>query len=118
MVRAITLSYTLGSLPDSDFIAYFVIPFLGGLIIVLLGIVVAYLRPEQPAAQLTGLFSITLGIFMAGLFDINNTYAALLPWLIGTTMIGSSLGMLALLFPVPLNAVYRYKWFKWLPLAI
>ncbi len=108
----------LGSLPDSDFIAYFVIPFLGGLIIVLLGIVVAVLRPEQPAAQLTGLFSITLGIFMAGLFDINNTYAALLPWLVATTMIGSSLGTLALIFPVPINAVYRYKWLKWLPLAI
>src|SRR5262249_30676075 len=61
---------------------------------------------------------ITLGVFMAGLFDINNTYSALLPWLIATTMIGGSLGMLALIFPIPLNAVYRYKWFKWLPLAI
>ena len=113
-----TLSYTLGSLPDSDFIAYFIIPFIGGLIIVILGLVVAYLRPNQSAAQLVAIFSITLGVFMAGLFDINNTYAALLPWLLATTMIGSSLGTLALIFPVPMNAVYQFKWLKWLPLIL
>ncbi len=113
-----TLSYTLGSLPDSDFIAYFIIPFIGGLIIVLLGLVVAYLRPNQSAAQLVAVFSITLGVFMAGLFDINNTYAALLPWLMATVMIGSSLGTLALIFPIPVNAVYQFKWLKWLPLVL
>jgi signal transduction histidine kinase len=113
-----TLSYTLGTLPDSDFIAYFVIPYVAGLILIILGIVVAYLRPNQSAAQLTAVFSMTLGIFMAGLFDINNTYIALLPWMVATTLIGSSLGTLALIFPVPLNAVYKFKWLKLLPLAL
>ncbi len=113
-----TLSYTLGTLPDSDFIAYFVIPYVAGLILIVLGIAVAYLRPNQSAAQLTAVFSMTLGIFMAGLFDINNTYIALLPWLLATTLIGSSLGTLALIFPVPINAVYQFKWLKLLPLAL
>lgn len=113
-----TLSYTLGALPDSDFIAYFVIPYVAGLILIILGIVVAYLRPNQSAAQLTATFSMTLGIFMAGLFDINNTYIALLPWLLATTLIGSSLGTLALIFPVPINVVYKSQWLKLLPLAL
>jgi signal transduction histidine kinase len=113
-----TLSFTLTNLPDSDFIAYFVIPFIGGLIIVLLGIVVAYLRPQQSPALMVAIFSITFGIFMAGLFDINNTYVALLPWLLATTLMGSALGTFAFIFPVAMTIVYRHQWIKWLPLAI
>ncbi|MCA0455842.1 MAG: GAF domain-containing protein [Chloroflexi bacterium] len=112
-----SLSYMLGDLSDTDFIAYFIIPFIGGLILVILGIAVAYLRPQQPAAQLVSLFSLTFGVFMAGLFSLNNTYTALLPWLLATLVIGAPLGTLALVFPVRLNAVYRYPWLKWLPLA-
>lgn len=113
-----SLTYPLTNLSDTDFIAYFIIPFIGGMILVLLGIMVSYLRPQQTAAQLVALFSLTFGVFMAGLFTINNTYTALLPWLLATLFIGAPLGTLALIFPIRLNIVYRYPWIKWLPLAL
>jgi signal transduction histidine kinase len=112
------LSYMVQSLPDNDFLAYFVIPFVSGLIAVLVGLAVAYLRPNQPAAQLIGLFSIALGVFMGGLYDINNSYAALIPCLVATLFIGGGLGTLALTFPTRLNVLYRYPWMEWLPFAV
>lgn len=117
-VRECTFTYSLIALRESDFIAYFVIPFVTGVAAVFIGLAVAYLRPYQPAAQMTGIFSILLGIFMGGLYNSNNTYIGLLPWLLATLFIGGTLGTLALTFPVRLNALFRYKWLEWLPLLI
>ncbi|MEZ4670519.1 MAG: GAF domain-containing protein [Anaerolineae bacterium] len=111
-------SYILNLLPDNDFFAYFIIPFVSGLIAIIIGLAVAYLRPKQTAAQITGLFSISLGIFMGGLYDINNSYAALIPCLLATLFIGGFLGTLALTFPGRLKILYRYQWLEWLPLLL
>ncbi len=116
--RECQIRYSVDRLPNTDFLTYFIIPFIAGLITAVIGIIVAYLRPRQLAAQLIGLFSMLFGVFMGGLFDINNTYAVLPLWLLATALVGGPLGMLALNFPVRQNVVYRFPAIEYLPLLV
>jgi signal transduction histidine kinase len=117
-LRTCRLSYVVSELPGNDFITYFVIPWVIGLLIVMLGVVMLYLRPHQPTARLTALFCLTLGLFMGGLFDVNNTYTLIPIWLVGTMFIGAALSTLALTFPVNLTLIYRYPVLNVLPFAV
>jgi signal transduction histidine kinase len=106
------------SLADNDFLAYFLIPYIFGLVTLFIGLLVFWLRPNQLVARLTLAFCVTLAIFMAGLYDIDNTYALVPFWLLATLFIGSSLAMLALVFPVKVITLYHRPWLLWSPLAL
>ncbi len=111
-------SFPLSSLPDNDFLTYFIIPYISGLITLVIGLYVFRQRPQQPAARLTAVFCVTLGAFMAGSFDVNNTYTLIPVWLLATLFIGSGLATLALVFPVRISILYNYPWLHLAPLAI
>lgn len=111
------VSYVLTPLPRNDFLTYFVVPYFAGVITIIVGLAVAYLRRNQQTAQIIALFSMTLGIFMTGVYDTNNGYHLLPLWLVGTLFIGGFLGTLALIFPVKASALFRRPWLQWLPLA-
>lgn len=117
-VRQCQLSFILTPLPRNDFLTYFVVPYFAGLITIIIGIAVAYLRRNQQTAQVIALFSITLGIFMAGVYDTNNGYHLLPLWLVGTLFMGGFLGTLALIFPVKISALFQRPQLQWLPLAV
>lgn len=117
-VLSCRVSYLVNFMPNSDFIAYFVIPWIIGLLVVILGVVVLYLRPRQHSARMVALFCLTLGMFMGGSFDVNNTYMLLPLWLVSTMFIGAALGSLALSFPVKVTMVYRYPVLHALPFAL
>jgi signal transduction histidine kinase len=107
-VAQCTVSYRPTALPDNDFLAIFVLPYVIGLITVVIGIGVFFLRPYQPAARLVTIFCMALGVFIAGGFDSNNTYALLPIWLLATFFLSAPLLSLTLIFPVRSTLLYRY----------
>ena len=117
-VAACQVSYQAMPLPDNDFLAIFVLPYIIGLITVVIGVAIFYLRPDQPAARLVTVFCLALGVFIGGGFDSNNTYALVPLWLLGTLFIAAPLATLALIFPIRVTAVYRYPWLIFVPAII
>lgn len=117
-VALCNLSYTVEHLPDNDFLTAFAIPYMVGLLTVIIGIVVFYLRPNQPAARLLTLYCLAQGIFMGGSFDINNTYVMPTLWIFATLFIAAPVATMALVFPVKVTPVYRWPWLIFVPAVI
>lgn len=109
------ISFALQTLPNSDLLTYFVLPFVSGLITLVIAAAVLLLRPNQPNARLVSAFSACLAIFMVGMFNVNNTYQLLVIWLAATWGVGAALGALALTFPIPLTLLYRMPRLVYLP---
>lgn len=112
------VTYQPSPLPDNDFLANFVLPYVAGALTVAIGLAVLYLRPYQPAARLVTIVCLCMGTFMGGSFDSNNTYALIPLWLVGTTFIAAPLATLAMVFPARVTVIYRYPWLLYLPLLI
>jgi len=112
------VSYTVQNLPDNDFLTSFGIPYVIGLITVIIGLIVFYLRPNQPSARLLTVYCLVQGLFMAGSFDINNTYVLIPLWILATLFIAAPLATLALVFPVKITPLYRWPWLIYVPTII
>ena len=112
------VTYIVQPLPDNDFFTSFGIPYVIGLITVIIGLVVFYLRANQPAARLLTVYCLTQGLFMAGAFDINNTYVLSGVWLLATLFIATPVATLALIFPIKVTPLYRWPRLIYVPLLI
>ncbi len=112
------VSYIVNTFPDNDFLAFFIVPFISGLITIGIGIVVLVLRPFNPASQTVTGVCLTMSIFMFGIFDINSTHQLIPLWIAGTTFTGVTLAVLGLVFPIKLPIVYRRPGINYIPAAI
>ncbi|MEP7292401.1 MAG: GAF domain-containing protein, partial [Chloroflexota bacterium] len=110
--------YTLSRFPDIDFLASFGVPFVSGLIVLGIGIIVLVLRSRKPAAQVVAGVCFTFSFFMLGIFDINTTRQLTPLWIVGTTFAGAAMASLGFVFPIKLPIVYRRPEIRWLPLAL
>jgi signal transduction histidine kinase len=111
-----TTSYNLQSISNTDFFTYFWGPFIFGLLTLIVGLVVFYLRPNQPAARVTTVLCVLLGVFMAASFDANNTYQLVPLWLLALSFLSGIIIMLAMVFPVKSTVLFRYPFLYVLPL--
>ncbi|MCB9453511.1 MAG: GAF domain-containing protein [Anaerolineaceae bacterium] len=111
-------NYPAQFLPTSDFMTFFVIPYVVGVATLGIGIVVLVLRPHQSTAQFVALLCITLALFMGGSFDVNNTYFTLPVWLAAIAYMGGTLGALAIHYPTKIAVAYKYAWIELLPLLL
>lgn len=116
--RRCTVEYRLSSLPNNDFLAYFIVPYIMGVLTLAVGIAVLVLRPNQPTARLVTLFCVVFAVFMGGGYNVNNTYALLPVWLLAVQFIGGLTATLALVFPVRLTILYRRPYLAYVPLAL
>jgi signal transduction histidine kinase len=112
------VSYSVENLPDNDFLTSFGIPYVIGLITVIIGLFVFYLRPNQSSARLLTVYCLTQGLFMGGAFDINNTYVLTPLWILATLFIAAPLATLALVFPVKVTALYRWPRLIFVPTLV
>ncbi|MCB9456516.1 MAG: GAF domain-containing protein [Anaerolineaceae bacterium] len=110
-------SYLVQPLPNSDFLAFFIIPYAAGVLTLAIGIMVLVLRPNQAAAQFVALMCIALAIFMGGGFDINNTYALTPVWLVSIAYLSGVLGSLIIHYPTKAAFAYKYAWVELLPMV-
>lgn len=112
------LNVTLMSLPDGDFFAYFLLPFLSGVLILVMGGGVFWLRREYLHGQLAAGISASSAIFIAGLFDVSSTHALIPVWIGAAALLTALMITITLLLPLRLAATYSRPWLLWLPMLV
>ncbi len=108
----------LSRLPDTDFAALFIVPFVCGILTAGIGALVLALRPRSTAAQTVSATNFQIALFMFGLFDMNTTHQFPWLWIASAVGLGGTLVTLALIFPSPIPAVHRRPILRFLPLLI
>ena len=91
-----TTSYALVPLPEIDFLALFLVPYLSGLFVLGVGVVLLALRPWSPLARVVGATLLLAALFLFGLFDLTSSHQLEALWIIGAWMFGGALVSLAL----------------------
>ncbi len=113
-----TFTFALMPLPDSDFLSFFLLPYVSSVIIMLIGFIVFYYRQHTREGLVVVAISQTAAWFTGGLFDTGTTGVLLPVWLVQVTLLGGSLVTLGLIFPRPLRVVWRFPFISHLPLAV
>lgn len=117
-VASCRLRIPLSNLPETDFIALFVVPFVCGILTAGIGGLVLALRPRSTAARTISATNFQIALFMFGLFDLNTTHQFSWLWIAAAVGLGGTLILLALIFPTPMPAVHRQPILRFLPLLI
>lgn len=112
------LRVALSRLPETDFIALFVVPFVCGILTSGIGALVLALRPRSTAARTISAICFQIALFMFGLFDLNTTHQLTWLWIASAVGLGGTLVTLALIFPSPLPAIHRQPILRFVPLLI
>jgi signal transduction histidine kinase len=108
-IATCTVRYDITRLPDNDFITFFLVPYIAGLIIFGIGAATFWLRRNHSPARLVAVLCVMLAVFMGGAFDANNTYQLNGIWLLSISFLGAPVAMIALIFP------YRARWLTPVP---
>ena len=111
-------SYALSVLPDSDFLALFVTPFVSGLVV--LGVALWLLRHygSESVSAAPILTMLLLSLFMAGIFDLGSTHRLAPLWLASGVILGGMLITLGMVFPSPIPMLRARPAFRLTPLFL
>lgn len=113
-----TVSYRLGTFPVGDFLVYFIIPFLAGVLAWSAAVVIFFWRGYQPSALLSAALCASIGLLLAGVFDQASSGLLGPLWMVGTALTGGISVTLGLTFPSTLPIVYRLPVIRFLPIAL
>ncbi len=110
-----TISYTLQDFPDGDFLAYFILPYIAGLVAFGIAIAILRLRPSEPIALIAVLAAIGLSLYMTGIFDAGSTHRFIPVWLLSSGVATGALLAITFTFPQPIR--FYYTW-RYLPVTL
>ncbi|MGB7340479.1 MAG: GAF domain-containing protein [Phototrophicaceae bacterium] len=116
-----TLNFSVmprASLPTVDFIAYFLTPFAGGLILLGLGLVIARYKFDKPDGVMATAIAFSAALYTGGLFDTGTTGVLTPVWIIGTCSVAASLLIFGLNFPKRLREIRRFPILDYAILAV
>ncbi len=113
-----TVTFVPGYLLDAEFFGFFVVPFVSGVIVLVIGIAVLVLRVNIASTRLVALVCMLAGAFMIGLFDVNTSHKFVPLWLLAACMLGGGLIGLAVVFPMKFEITLRYPAVRMLPPSI
>jgi len=108
----------LQQIPDGDFIAFFVLPFITGIIVLSVGIGIIYLRRNQNIASLATLVCMITAIHTTGIFDVGTTWTLIPLWMLATIWIGGLLIVFGLRFPNKLPITYSQPVVLYVPFVV
>ncbi|MCU0498410.1 MAG: GAF domain-containing protein [Anaerolineae bacterium] len=112
------VTYPLTTFPDGDFFVLFILPYITGLIILAIAMVLV-IGGAGRAGTFEGvvMFSL-LSLISAGFFDIGTTHQMVHLWILASSLIGTLLISIGMTFPVKLRALYMRPWLAYIPLVI
>ncbi len=111
------VTYSLAPFPAGDVLAYFVIPYISGLISLIIGLVILRYRANEPVALLATIIAFLMAIFMAGISDVGMFYNLIPLWLVAATLLSGAIITLGLIFLTPIALTYRYPIVRFIPLT-
>ena len=112
------ITYPVSGFPDTDWIGFFVVPFITGAATWVIGLAVLWLRPNQPGARLVSLIAFFLGIMIGGLFDLDTTHVLIPLWLVANFALAGSLATFIMVFPVKPAFLFTRPRLLFLPFAL
>lgn len=110
--RRITVSTSIFSL--RDFLAVFLLPFIGGLALYILGVAVRILKPNLPASRVFLFLCFTLGTYMVTGFEIQSSYRFVYLHYVINALFNATFVHLALIFPDRKAIVSRFPALEYL----
>jgi len=117
-VTTCTYNVELQRMPDGDFIAFFVLPFVTGIIVFAVGVGIIYLRRNQHVALLATVICMLTAIHTTGIFDVGTTWTLIPIWLLATLWIGGLLITFGLRFPNELPIVHSQPLIVYVPIIV
>ncbi|MDX1991013.1 MAG: GAF domain-containing protein [bacterium] len=112
------VTYTQAPFPTRDLIAFFITPFVSGVAVLVIGLLLLALRGRQPEAFLPIIGCFLLTLFMTGIFDGSTTHETGVMWLSACVILGGILVTVGMTFPNTVPFVYRMPFLRFLPLAL
>jgi len=110
-------TYELTALPQLDFLTFFVVPFITGLITFVIGVAVLIMRSEQIQGLLVAAAAFFASIYVAGLFDIGDTDVLAPLWLMSAVWLGGVLITIGFTFPLKLHVIRSQPLLRYLPIV-
>jgi signal transduction histidine kinase len=111
----IILRIPLITFPLVDFLRAFGFPYLLGLLYLVLGITVYWVRWNERSGQVFALFTVFFAIFAGSFFDVYGYHFLVYLWTLSIPLIGAALLHLALVFPAESGLIRRYPWLRLVP---
>lgn len=113
-----SVTFIPGYLSEAEFFAFFLVPFVSGVIVLGIGIAVIVLRPNLGSTRHVGVVCLLAGVFMVGLFDLNSSHRYVPVWILATCMLGGAMIGMTLVFPMKLGVALKYPAIRLLPPSI
>ena len=108
----------LQKLPVIDRISFFVIPYIVGLVYLICGLYVFGVRRYEASGRSFALFSTSVAIALAGLYDGYSTGVLVPIWTAALAVAGGAMFNLAMVFPETTRPVKRHPYLSWLGYAL
>jgi hypothetical protein len=105
-------------MPVGDFISPFVIPYLVGLVFLVIGLWAYRLRGEQRASRALLIFASAVSATTTTFFDMNTTHHVVLLWAMSLPVAASACIHLALVFPQQMQLVDRWPLTRFISWAL
>lgn len=113
-----TLSVPLSNFGWSDMFVFFWLPFVIGLVYLILGIIAYRMRGGEQVGEAFVAFCIFVAMMLGGLFDLH-TFHFLTPiWAFVLPLVGAGLLHLGFVFPTETRLARRRPWLRFLPYGI
>jgi signal transduction histidine kinase len=113
-----SITYAVGQFPNNDFLAFFLVPFGSGFIVLVIGLALLALRPNQYLARMVAVTLLLLSIFLTGMFDVNTSFRLNSLWIVATALLAGQLISLALVFPTKTTLAYAQPYLAYVPLGV
>lgn len=108
--RVMTYLVRLINFPQQDTLAYWLIPYIIGLIFLISALWVFTVRRHHPGGYAYTLFATSIGVCTAASFDLSTTHHLTFLWTLALGISGASMVHLALTFPQKDPVLYRRPW--------
>jgi PDZ domain len=105
----------LTGFPVQSFITLFVVPYFVGLIYIMIGLLVYWLRRSEAAGRAFALFCATAAVGLGGLFDLYTSHWFTWAWTLAIPPAGAALMTLGMVFPQETAPVQRRPAMRLLP---
>ncbi len=109
-----SVNVTLGSFPQEDYIGFFIIPTILGLVFLTISLWIFGLRRTEAAGRAFSLLSSSLAIITGTYFDLNTTHTMTYVWVFSLGMVGGAFFDLALTFPQESRLLIGRPYLRWL----
>lgn len=113
----VTVSTVLQRFPLADWLTMFVLPYVVGLIYLLLGVWVFRLRGDQRPGQSFAFFCAMVALATGTLFDISTSHTFVRVWTMALPLTAAALIHLALVFPEEGSLIRRWPAARFVPYA-